>query len=37
MAQRDFLSELVGSFSEGSGGSPTVERIEEAIAHHGLN
>ncbi len=37
MAQRNFLSELVGSFSEGSNGNPTVAMIEAAFAHHGLN
>jgi shikimate dehydrogenase len=33
----DFRSELVGSFSEGSNGNPTVAMIEAAFAHHGLN
>ena len=33
MAARDFTSELVGSFSEGSNGNPTVA----AFRHHGLN
>lgn len=37
MAQRNFLSELVGSFSEGSNGNPTVAMIEAAFVHHGLN
>jgi shikimate dehydrogenase len=37
MAQRNFLSELVGSFSEGSNGNPTVAMIEAAFAHHRLN
>ena len=34
---QDFRSELVGSFSEGSNGNPTVAMIEAAFAHHGLN
>jgi shikimate dehydrogenase len=33
----DFRSELVGSFSEGSNGNPTVAMIEAAFRHHGLN
>ena len=37
MAQQDFRSELVGSFSEGSNGNPTVAMIEAAFAHHRLN
>ncbi|WP_373504623.1 shikimate dehydrogenase [Aestuariivirga sp.] len=37
MAQNDFRSELVGSFSEGSNGNPTVAMIEAAFTHHGLN
>jgi shikimate dehydrogenase len=37
MAQHDFRSELVGSFSEGSNGNPTVAMIEAAFRHHGLN
>lgn len=37
MASRDFRSELVGSFSEGSNGNPTVAMIEAAFRHHGLN
>ena len=37
MAPRDFRSELVGSFSEGSNGNPTVAMIEAAFRHHGLN
>lgn len=37
MAQQNFLSELVGSFSEGSNGNPTVAMIEAGFAHHGLN
>jgi hypothetical protein len=37
VAARDFRSELVGSFSEGSNGNPTVAMIEAAFRHHGLN
>jgi shikimate dehydrogenase len=37
MATRNFTSELVGSFSEGSNGNPTVAMIEAAFRHHGLN
>lgn len=37
MATRDFTAELVGSFSEGSNGNPTVAMIEAAFRHHGLN
>ena len=37
MAQQNFLSELVGSFSQGANGNPTVAMIEAAFAHHGLN
>lgn len=37
MAEHHFRSELVGSFSEGSDGNPTVAMIEAAFAHHGLN
>ena len=37
MAARNFTSELVGSFSEGSNGNPTVAMIEAAFRHHGLN
>jgi shikimate dehydrogenase len=33
----DFRSELVGSFSQGANGNPTVAMIEAAFAHHGLN
>jgi shikimate dehydrogenase len=33
----DFRSELVGSFSTGSNGNPTVAMIEAAFQHHGLN
>ena len=34
---QNFLSELVGSFSQGANGNPTVAMIEAAFAHHGLN
>lgn len=34
---QDFRSELVGSFSTGSNGNPTVAMIEAAFQHHGLN
>ena len=34
---QDFRSELVGSFSVGSNGNPTVAMIEAAFVHHGLN
>ena len=37
MTERSFLSELVGSFSEGAAGNPTVAMIEAAFRHHGLN
>lgn len=37
MAGQDFLSELVGSFSQGAAGNPTVAMIEAAFRHHGLN
>lgn len=37
MAARNFTSELVGSFSEGSSGNPTVAMVEAAFRHHGLN
>lgn len=37
MGSNDFRSELVGSFSEGSNGNPTVAMIEAAFRHHGLN
>lgn len=37
MTQHNFLSELVGSFSEGAAGNPTVAMIEAAFRHHGLN
>jgi len=32
-----FLSELVGSFSQGAAGNPTVAMIEAAFRHHGLD
>ncbi len=32
-----FCSELVGSFSQGADGNPTVAMVEAAFAHHGLN
>jgi shikimate dehydrogenase len=31
-----FLPELVGSFSQGAAGNPTVAVVEAAFAHHGL-
>ena len=37
MSGNNFRSELVGSFSEGSNGNPTVAMIEAAFRHHGLN
>lgn len=37
MSDHHFLSELVGSFSEGSDGNPTVAMVEAAFRHHGLN
>jgi shikimate dehydrogenase len=33
----NFRSEIVGSFSQGAAGNPTVAMIEAAFAHHGLN
>ena len=33
----DFLSELTGSFSQHSNGNPTVEMLEAAYRHLGLN
>jgi shikimate dehydrogenase len=36
MAQ-NFLSELVGSFSQGAAGNPTVTMIEAAFRHHNLD
>ncbi len=32
-----FLSKLVGSFSQGAAGNPTVAMIEAAFRHHGLD
>jgi shikimate dehydrogenase len=37
MAGQSFLSELVGSFSQGAAGNPTVAMIEAAFRHHGLD
>lgn len=37
MGTNNFLSELVGSFSQGAAGNPTVAMIEAAFQHHGLN
>jgi shikimate dehydrogenase len=37
MATQNFLSDLVGSFSQGAAGNPTVAMIEAAFHHHGLN
>jgi shikimate dehydrogenase len=37
MASRAFLSQLVGSFSQGAAGNPTVAMIEAAFRHHGLD
>ena len=34
---QSFLSELVGSFSQGAAGNPTVAMIEAAFRHHGLD
>lgn len=34
---QSFLSELVGSFSEGAAGNPTVAMIEAAFRHHRLD
>jgi len=33
----DFRSELVGCFSVGSNGNPSVEMVESAFRHHGMN
>ena len=33
----NFLSELTGSFSQPCAGNPTVEMVEAAYRHHGLN
>ena len=37
MSASSFLSTLVGSFSQGAAGNPTVAMIEAAFRHHGLN
>jgi shikimate dehydrogenase len=37
MPADNFLSELVGSFSQGAAENPTVAMIEAAFRHHGLN
>ena len=37
MAAQGFLSQLVGSFSQGAAGNPTVAMIEAAFRHHGLD
>jgi shikimate dehydrogenase len=37
MTGNNFLSELVGSFSQGAAGNPTVAMIEAAFRHHSLN
>ncbi|MFN0192079.1 MAG: shikimate dehydrogenase [Aestuariivirga sp.] len=37
MTQNNFLSQLVGSFSQGAAGNPTVAMIEAAFHHHGLD
>ena len=37
MSVQSFLSELVGSFSQGAAGNPTVAMIEAAFRHHQLN
>jgi shikimate dehydrogenase len=34
---QNFLSTLVGSFSQGANGNPTVAMIEAAFRHHGLD
>jgi shikimate dehydrogenase len=34
---QNFLSKLVGSFSQGAAGNPTVAMIEAAFRHHGLD
>ena len=33
----DFRSELVGCFSVGSNGNPSVEMVEAAFRHHDMN
>jgi shikimate dehydrogenase len=37
MSDMKFLSQLVGSFSQGAAGNPTVAMIEAAFQHHGLD
>jgi len=37
MTELNFLSQLVGSFSQGAAGNPTVAMIEAAFRHHGLD
>jgi shikimate dehydrogenase len=37
MASPKFLSQLVGSFSQGAAGNPTVAMVEAAFRHHGLD
>ncbi len=37
MTEMNFLSQLVGSFSQGAAGNPTVAMIEAAFRHHGLD
>ena len=37
MSGQSFLSSLVGSFSQGAAGNPTVAMIEAAFKHHGLD
>lgn len=37
MTTRTFLSDLVGSFSQGAAGNPTVAMIEAAFRHHKLD
>lgn len=37
MAELNFLSRLIGSFSQGAAGNPTVAMIEAAFRHHGLD
>ncbi len=37
MASQSFLSQLVGSFSQGAAGNPTVAMVEAAFKHHGLD
>lgn len=37
MTELNFLSRLVGSFSQGAAGNPTVAMIEAVFRHHGLD